>query len=216
MNRLTLGVVAACLIAAAGNLALHYRPGEITYSVLGVEYTPVSELAKNSDVVVRGTVLKRLPAHRVAVDPAPSTPNPDGDPPQRDGRELIPIIPLGDPPKSMGLLETDSVVQVQTVLSGTGVTAGQLVNTAQLGGTNEQGVLEQNEDDPLMVVGDDTILFLRRSSKDPSRSYVVGITQGRFTIDAQGQLHSAAPESAVGRRYEGKPLDALLADLKSL
>lgn len=55
-------------------------------------------------------------------------------------------------------------------------------------------------------------MVLARAPQGP-RVYVLGIAQGRFTIDTKGNLRAAAPNTPVGVRLDGKRVDVLLAEL---
>jgi hypothetical protein len=100
-----------------------------------------------------------------------------------------------------GLPETTFSFQITQVLKGS-VAVNQQISIFQTGGTfSEQdptGATVQNtyvvDDQPLLVAGDDTLLFLAIATEgaDVGAYYIVGGEEGRYTV-SQGQVHPFLP-----------------------
>jgi hypothetical protein len=80
---------------------------------------------------------------------------------------------------------------------------GARLTVVQLGGTDRGGLKVVSDKDPLLNVGDQEILFLRR---DPAsgKFFTVGGGQGRFQLASNGTVTAVDQSSVVGKRHHGQ------------
>jgi hypothetical protein len=89
-----------------------------------------------------------------------------------------------------GVPMTDFDFKVLKILDGGPVSSGDIV-VQQTGGT-EDGVREEDEDDPLFQIGDSAVLFLQKNP-DPDAYRVAGGPSGRFPISGES-VKAFAPD----------------------
>lgn len=152
------------------------------------EYMTVDELTRDSQVVLRGTVVEKLGSRQ--------------------------IIPAEEPNKELpafkrqhaGYTVTDFTVRVDSVLEGNNDLAGKTIQMTQMGGTlGKRTVIVDAE--PLSEKGDELLLFLRQGSDGGFR--VVGGAQGRYKVE-NGKLAVISAEAehlAVTSVLEGKAVN---------
>lgn len=106
--------------------------------------------------------------------------------------------------------------QIEVVDSFKGKAApGDLLLVRQLGGQVEQEVMTL-EGNAQLNQGEEVILFLDRDEQEPQRHYVVGLAQGKYSVDRSGaqpvvrrnQDGTKQPTArpTPGQRQEGRPL----------
>jgi hypothetical protein len=194
-----LGVVAGTVLTMGlGGAALYgagYGPvqQESHYLASGPEYASLRELTRASRLVVRARVAEAGKPYYVAFDPAVVVDDSAGatggkgkdqGPPPTERSAARPT----DPPSAAdkGILKTDFSVEVLEVIVGDSVQAGQRLTVSQIGGLDDRGRPVSVEEDPLLKVGEQEVLFLAR---DPAsqRFFTVGGGQGRFKIQPDGR-----------------------------
>ena len=97
-----------------------------------------------------------------------------------------------DPTKAAPAPYTDFTFAVAAIIKGN-VTAGD-ITIRQTGGTMADGAIEVVEDDPVLEVGDQDVLFLRQFS--PGHFFVMGGPAGRFPI-SNGRTVSTMPGTSI-------------------
>jgi hypothetical protein len=188
----------------------------------------LSELTKQSDAVVVGRVVASGKVHFMQAEgqqPRGLQPDPrlSGLSKSKDAAGLSAPARAQDgiltPPS--GIPVTDFTLEITQVLDGN-LAKGSRITVSQPGGTielpNPAGSKAPTlvrtlvaEHDPLMVVGQEQVLFLQGSSD--GTFHVAGGPDGRFTLDARRALQPVDEGSPVGKANKGETLASLQARL---
>jgi hypothetical protein len=191
----------------------------------------LDELAKKSDAVVVGRVVASGAVHFIQADgQKPQPVQPDArlaglDKAKEAAR--IPAAPRSNdgiltPPR--GIPVTDFNVEITQVLNGK-LARGSKITVSQPGGEiqlpNPSGSTAPTlvrtlvaEHDPLMVVGQEHVLFLQRSSD--GTFHVTGGPDGRFNLDARRTLKPIDEGTPLGASQKGQTLDSLQKNLNTI
>ena len=175
---------------------------EGVYMTDGPSYSDLTDLTKASHAVAQVKVLSAAKSYRVAFDrpqvvvaPRPS----DG----AKGKEQ----PAAPAPAAViledGLLHTDFTVEVVEAVRG-GLQKGQRLVVTQIGGTEDSGAKLNAEHDPLMQVGAQEVLFLKKDAKS-GKFFTTGGGQGRFTVQSNGTVSPVDAHTELARVTTGKP-----------
>ncbi len=231
LTRLVLITGAGALLTAAALIgrdyrALQQRAGERRVEV-GAVYRAIPDLAtvaRESDVVAVGRVVDQS-ATRILLQPDQSpapvaSPTPGRRGPASSSPAEEPSAGV-NPGADYDTPVTDYTVVVDRVLQGP-VAAGSRLRVTQPGGRMELPTFRGGpklkrtfvfEEDPLMVVGEQDVFFLKQAAD--GSYYVVGGPQGRFQV-RDGRAAPVAPGSPLGRTYPGEPLEDFLARVRAV
>jgi hypothetical protein len=191
----------------------------------------LDELTRNSDAVIVGRVVASGAVHFIQADgQKPQTVQPDarlaGLAKAKEAANIA-VAPRADdgiltPPR--GIPVTDFTVQITQVLNGK-ATPGGKITVSQPGGQiqlpspagSTAPTLVRTlvaEHDPLMVVGQEHVLFLQHASD--GTFHVTGGPDGRFNIDARRGLKPIDESTPLGASQKGQTLDGLQKNLNSI
>lgn len=146
-------------------------------------YASVDELTKDSDVVLRGTVVEKLGSRQIV--------------PAEEPNQELPAYKR----QQAGYTVTDFTVRIDNVLEGAKALEGKTVKLTQMGGTiGKRSVVV--DADPLSQPGDELVLFLRQGGDGGFR--IVGGAQGRYKVE-NGKL------AVVSEEAEHMPVTSVLA-----
>lgn len=148
-------------------------------------FTDLPSMARDSDAVIQGTVLRAMPVRFFA------------------DQDIRSDQFIG------GIVFTDHVVRVDKVIKGN-LSEGQEIILVQTGG-NYNGRTMQLEDDPLFERGEQAILFLKDISGDQvhapdSQKFIVnGTPQARLKL-VEGRI-TPMTDDAFSQQFSGLPAD---------
>ncbi|HLZ27813.1 MAG TPA: hypothetical protein VKV73_10875 [Chloroflexota bacterium] len=191
----------------------------------------LDELTKHSDAVVLGRVVASGAVHFIQAEgQKPAALQPDarlaGLAKAKDAAGIA-AAPRSDtgiltPPK--GIPVTDFTVQISQVLNGS-LVQGSTITVSQPGGQitlpSPKGSTAPTlvrtlvaEHDPQMVVGQEQVLFLQRSSD--GTFHVTGGPDGRFSLDARRTLKPTDENTTLGASLKGQTLARLVQNVNSI
>ena len=194
------GVAAlAASVVLTGSVSLR---SEGVYMTDGPSYNDLTDLTKASQAVAQVKVVSAAKSYRVAFDPANVVVSPrpsDGAKGKEQPAAAAPAAII----QEQGLLHTDFTVEVVDSVRGS-LQKGQRVVVTQIGGTEDSGAVLNAEHDPLMQVGAQEVLFLK---KDPSsgKFFTTGGGQGRFSVQSNGTVSPVDAHTNLARITTGKP-----------
>ncbi len=174
-------------------------------------FPSLSDITRSSDAVVQVKVIANLGSRRIPLDPPvennapPPTPNAIAAQKLTQVPTAAPATP-GPTPTDVEPLETTYLVQVKSVLHGH-VQPGDQLRIVQRGGRDTQGT-EVVEGNPLLVVGDQEIMFL--STGDGGTYFIRGGPEGRFGVIG-GTVVARGPDTPVGKDYDHRPLASFVS-----
>jgi hypothetical protein len=214
-KRLMLGLGSVAAVLALGGLALFSgigatRTAELVYMTDGPTFNDITDLTTASQAVAHVRVVGASTSHIIPFDPAvprlaPARPagGPKATAPQQTAS--IPTVPQSE----TGLLQTDFTVEVLDAVRGSGIHTGDRLVVTQLGGKAPDGSARATtENDPLLQVGDQEVLFLKHDAAS-GKFFTTGGGQGRFKVQANGTLSAVDHDSAIARIATGKPVSFL-------
>ena len=194
---------------ATGSVSLR---SEGVYMTDGPSFGDVTDLTKASHAVAQVRILSAGKSYVVPFD-APqvvtTAPLSQGNKSQAGGTSAIPAVASA----AKGLLHTDFTVEVTDAVRGS-VKKGQQIVVTQIGGTEDSGVVVQAEHDPLMQVGANELMFLRRDARS-GKFFTTGGGEGRFTVQKNGTLSAVDAHSPLSRLITGKPTNFLSGAAKA-
>jgi hypothetical protein len=207
---LGLGIIA--LLVGGAVLWVGIYPDHVEYFASGPMFETVSGLTTASQAVVRARVVEVGKSYRMPMD-APVvvvSPPPDG---TKKGTAPSAPIPTSGRHTDPGLLKTDFTIEVLQTVKASKDYTGQRLTVTQLGGTDEHGRSVVVEDDPLLKVGDQEIMFLQQDPRS-GKFFTTGGGQGRFGVNDRGTVTARDQESLVGRAHHGKRVEVLTDAVK--
>ena len=221
-KRVILGFSSVAAVLAIGGAALLSGIGvtqysEVTYMTDGPDYKDVTDLTKASSAVAHVRILSAGAAYLIPFDNAPAqvAPARQDDGPKGKAKVETPSIPI-PPPGPKGLLKTDYTVEVLDSVRGADIKKGQQIVVSQIGGRSADGAVVANgEHDPVMVVGDEEVLFLNRDASN-GKYFTTGGGVGRFKVQSNGLVMAVDHGSAVGRLQSGKPASFLKSSVQGI
>ena len=179
-----------------------------------------TDLVKRSVVVVRARIVATTPSRLLPYEKSVLVMHPSA---QLTGSKATAVASAPTPPPytgptgpaEPGIVVTDSSISVSEVLKGTSVQPGQVLTVTQLGGTDPQGKLVLNQEDPLFQVGQEEVLFLL---KDFDGKYsTLGGLQARFAV---GMTNTVQPldtgDYPYTQAYTGLTVTALKAAIQAV
>jgi hypothetical protein len=192
----------------------------------------LAELTKQSDAVVVGRVVASGKVHFMQAEsqqPHALQPDPrlDGIGKSKEAANAAAApsrIQTGILTPPSGIPVTDFTVEVSQVLNGK-LTKGSQITISQPGGVielpNPAGSKAPTlvrtlvaEHDPLMVVGQEHVLFVQQSGD--GTFHVAGGPDGRFKLDAKRALQPVDEGSPVGQTHKGESVDVLQAKINNV
>jgi hypothetical protein len=213
-----LGLIAGTALALGLGGAGLYGAGfvpvqqESHYLASGPEYASVGELSRAASLVVRVRVAAAGAPYQVPFDPAMAVPDPTGATGGK-GKEGPPPTPPAPAkgaaiPAPRGIIKTDFSVEVLEVLAGNSVQPGQRLTVAQIGGIDDRGRPVSIDDDPLLRIGEQEVIFLAR---DPAsqRFFAVGGGQGRFKVEPDGRTRPVGAQGQMAAERGAQTLSAM-------
>jgi hypothetical protein len=221
-KRIILGLGSVAAVLAIGGAALLSGIGvtqysEVTYMTDGPDYKDVTDLTKASTAVAHVRILSAGAAYLIPFDNASAqvAPPRQDDGPKGKAKLETPSIPI-PPPGPKGLLKTDYTVEVLDNVRGAGLKKGQHIVVSQIGGRSADGAVVANgEHDPVMVVGDEEVLFLNHDGSN-GKFFTTGGGAGRFKVQSSGVVIAVDHGSQVGRIQSGKPASFLKSSVQSV
>jgi hypothetical protein len=175
---------------------------EGVYMTDGPSYNDLTDLTRASQAVAQVKVVSAAKSYRVAFDraqvvvaPRPS----DGAKGKEQPAAAAPAAII----QEEGLLHTDFTVEVVEAVRG-GLQKGQRLVVTQIGGTEDSGAKLNAEHDPLMQVGTQEVLFLKKDAKS-GKFFTTGGGQGRFTVQSNGTVSPVDAHTELARVTTGKP-----------
>lgn len=222
-------ILATAAIAAAVGFSpfVNHMRSPATITMEGAGYPCCKDfkgLVGASSLIVHAKIIAAAPSYYIPNQPAVDVSHPN---PVITGTKATMVAieharsagaPTPAPVANPGVLATDYTIEVTTPLRSTAA-VGKYLTVSHIGGVAPDGTQVTAPDEPPLQVGDEEILFLMpylQHGATVDKWQLVGGVQGRFIVDAAGQVQPfSAKETPYGVAYSGRTVAQLAAAIQA-